>query len=74
MGRDIDDPGPDRNNFAVGDNQLFSGIREIVDQKDDGTMGIPSPVRESAGVRDIGMVLCRMGLLHPQPGLCVPQL
>lgn len=74
MGSEIDDPGPNRHYIAGSDHQLLTGIREIVDQKDDGTVGISYYVRQSAGVRRFGMVVCRMGLLHPKPPICVSVL
>lgn len=74
MGNETDDPGPNRNHFADSDHQLFSDIREIVDQKDDGTMGISYYVRVSTDLRGIRMVLLRNGLLFPKPYLRVSVL
>ena len=74
MGNETDDPGPNRNCFAGSDHQLFSGVREIIDKKDDGTVGISHYVCDSTDLRGIRMVLLRNGLLLPKPYLRVSVL
>ena len=69
-----DDPGPSRICFTGGNHRMFPDIREVLNQKDDGTVGISYYVRKSSGVRRFGMVLCRMGLLLPKSCLCLSVL
>ena len=64
-----DDPGPNRSCITDSDYRMFPDIREIIGQKEDGTMGISYVVSKFAGVRRFGMVVCRMGLLMPDPCL-----
>jgi hypothetical protein len=64
-----DDPGPGRNRITDSDYWMFSDIREIIDQKEDGTVGISLYTRKSTGIRSFGNLVCRMGLLMPDPCL-----
>ncbi len=63
-GRDTDDPGPNRQRVAGGNDRVFAGGRAVVDQKEDGTVGVSGHVCEFASVRQFGVVLSRVGVFR----------
>lgn len=69
-----DDPGPHRNCIAGKYHRLFANRGTTFDTEENRTVGIPGDAGEPAGVRCIGNVLCRMGLLLPQPYICLALL
>ena len=71
-----DDPGPRHHGYCVAGkyHRLFANRGTTFDAKDNRTMGIPVDVHQSSSVRSIGSVLCRMGLLLPQPYICLALL
>ena len=73
MERD-DDSGPSRNCFADSDHRMLSGKHETVDKKDNGTVGLSYHVSKLARLDGFGSLLCRMGVLLPQPTLCLSVL
>ena len=71
MGNETDDPGPNRYIIASKYNRLFANRGKTFDANRDGAVGVSGDVPQPAGVRGIGSILCRMGLLLPKSGLCV---
>ena len=73
MERD-DDPGPSRNYFTDSDYRMLPDEHETVDKKGNGTVGLSYHASKPTRLDGFGSLLCRMGVLLPQPSICLPIL